>query len=250
MKRFYEIMKECNMDSIRHYFKKIFHLNKIKLKEYMTWYNRIIKTEPKEICNTIFIIEDKKECDVFYIQSENPSDVDRLEHYGLMDLFFPKLFGMYVYENFKIKKEEFVVRVLYENTWFGLYDEDKKESFEFMEENNEGSFVMTELPLDGAYNSKRWIYNLIKTDKKVDGIAVLPINYDDALNHYRFGAYYEINGKCFKENSLTIPIKKLNCYIEAFDLMDRYDVDVCILKDIKREKLFIIERDKYNSCNF
>ena len=41
------------MDSIRHYFKKIFHLNKIKLKEYMTWYNRIIETEPKEICNTI-----------------------------------------------------------------------------------------------------------------------------------------------------------------------------------------------------
>ena len=247
MKRFYEIMKECNMDSIRHYFKKICHLNKKDLKIYMDWYNKFLKIEPERIDNIIFIKEDKSFNDIFYIQSMNPSDIEKLSHNSLMDLFSFELLGMYVYDDFKMKKEEFIVRCINENTELGLYDIKIQEALNKIRK-EKCSYNVLELPLDGTCNAKGWMFHFIKVDRNSEGTLVLPIHYVDDSSFNTF-VYYQIGTYDFTDNCLSIPIKKLEGFSEAYALLDKYNLDVCLLKDKRKEKLFVIKRDKYNSCN-
>lgn len=128
MKRFYELINECNIDSIRHYIKKIFYLNKTKLKEYMDWYKEISKIQPTLSDNLIYIKKMHNGYNVSFIESDDPDDINELISFSVETIMFSDLFGMYAY-NDKLKNEEFVVAVLRENTFSGLYDENKKAFF-------------------------------------------------------------------------------------------------------------------------
>ena len=98
MRKFYEIMNECNIDSIRHYIKKVFNLNKKELKDYMVWYKDISKIKPSDCNNTIIIDEKKISKDLFYIESINPCDVGNLNHYSLINILsFSSVYDAYEY---------------------------------------------------------------------------------------------------------------------------------------------------------
>ena len=164
-----------------------------------------------------------------------------------MDLFSFELLGMYVYDDFKMKKEEFIVRCINENTELGLYDIKIQEALNKIRK-EKCSYNVLELPLDGTYNVKGWMFHFIKVDRNSEGTVVLPIHYVDDSSFNTF-VYYQIGTYDFTDNCLSIPIKKLEGFSEAYALLDKYNVDVCILKDKRKEKLFVIKRDKYNSCN-
>ncbi len=128
MRRFFELIKECNIDNIKYYIKKIFNLDDDKLIIYLNWYNNIINTIPIIKDNILFSRKDDW-YDVFFIESINPNDVDKLTHYGVSDLLFPTLFGMYTCNDTNMILEEYVISIIYENTFHGFTDKAKLKYF-------------------------------------------------------------------------------------------------------------------------
>ena len=59
MNRFYELIKECNIDNIKYYIKKIFNLDDDKLIAYFNWYKDIINTTPNLKDNTLYSRKDE-----------------------------------------------------------------------------------------------------------------------------------------------------------------------------------------------
>lgn len=128
MNRFYELIKECNIDNIKYYIKKIFNLDDDKLIAYFNWYKDIINTTPNLKDNTLYSRKDEF-YDVFFIDSINPNDINNLEHCSVTNVSFPTLFGMYICNDTNMILEEYVISVLYENTFHGFTDKDKNKYF-------------------------------------------------------------------------------------------------------------------------
>ena len=128
MNRFYELIRECNIDNIKYYIKKIFKLDDEKLIIYLNWYQDIINTTA-DLNNNILFSRKDDWYDVFFIESINPNDCDKLTHYGVSDLLFPTLFGMYACNDTNMILEEYVISILYENTFHGFTDKDKIKYF-------------------------------------------------------------------------------------------------------------------------
>ena len=124
MTRFYELINECNIDNIKYYLKSIYKINDNDLDNYLNWYRNITKIEPNENDNIIFSRKDEW-YDVFYIKGDNSDIVESVDHYSITHSLFKDLFGMYYYNDNNLTKEEFVISVLYENTFYGYTDKDK-----------------------------------------------------------------------------------------------------------------------------
>jgi hypothetical protein len=124
-----------------------------------------------------------------------------------------------------------------------------------------GEYIVEELNMMGAYNSNRYIFESIKSNIKCNGIIIFPIdikNIDiDKYNndHYQigkcFGGTLNRNGVTYTSNSLSLLlIDEANLLDTAKLICDRFNQNICILKDNINNNLFRIKRDDTNDiCN-
>ena len=107
-------------------------------------------------------------------------------------------------------------------------------------------FSINRLNMFGAFNSNRYLYNLIKCDMKVNGIIIFPIDYS-GINLLDYDVckclFMEIN-KCnqtFGTNSLSVIIQNNDLINEAKKLCVRLGQSTCMIKDYDNKDLLILE---------